>query len=67
VRIELLDHSGDKFHGMVKVFSVEDTRMTVDVPGRDSNDKVGHSATVKMNRSGISPPAFQHIELIRNL
>jgi len=65
--IKLLDHSSDKLHSVIKVVSVEATSLTVDVPGRDSNDKVGYSTTVKMNRSGVRSASFQHVKLIRDL
>src|SRR5512139_3646257 len=52
---------------MVKVLSVDDPCVTVDVPGRNSNNQIGHPMTVKMDCSGISSTTFQHIELIRDL
>jgi hypothetical protein len=46
---------------------VNNARMAVNVPGGNSDNKVGHTMTVKMNRSGVSSAAFQDVELIRNL
>ena len=52
---------------MIKIVPVHDSCMTMDMPGRDSHDKVRDTPAVKVDRSRIGPPAFQKVELEGNL